>query len=168
MSLKRTALFDEHVRLGGKLIDFGGWELPVQYTGVLSEHQACRSAAGLFDVSHMGEIHVEGPDAEVFLNDLLTNQVSKVAVGQAQYSVMCQDDGGCVDDLVIYRRATDKFLVVVNASNDEKDFAWMRQALGRKGYRCKISHESSHYSQIALQGPRAAEILQKITTSDLS
>jgi aminomethyltransferase len=165
---KRTSLFEEHVRLGGRMIDFGGWDLPVQYSGLMEEHLACRTAAGLFDVSHMGEVHVEGPDAEAFLNDLLTNNVSKVAIGQAQYSVMCQDDGGCVDDLIIYRRAQDKFLVVVNASNDDKDFGWMREVLSRKGYRCKITHESANYSQIAIQGPRAAEILQKLTKTDLS
>ncbi len=165
---KRTALYEEHVRLGGRMIDFGGWDLPVQYSGLMEEHLACRNAAGLFDVSHMGEVHVEGPDAESFLNDLLTNDVSKVAVGQAQYSVMCQDDGGCVDDLIIYRRAQDKFLVVVNASNDDKDFAWMREVLSRKGYRCTLTHESAHYSQIAIQGPKAAEILQRLTKTDLS
>ncbi len=165
---KRTALYDEHVRLGGRMIDFGGWDLPVQYTGLMEEHLACRSTAGLFDVSHMGEVHVEGPDAESFLNDLLTNNVTKVAVGQAQYSVMCQDDGGCVDDLIIYRRAQDKFLVVVNASNDDKDFAWMRTVLARKGYRCTLTHESAHYSQVAIQGPKAAEILQTLTKTDLS
>jgi aminomethyltransferase len=164
----RTALFEEHVRLGGRMIDFGGWELPVQYSGVMEEHLACRKAAALFDVSHMGEVHVEGPDAEAFLNDLLTNDVSRVAVGQAQYSVMCNDEGGCVDDLIIYRRANDRFLVVVNASNDQKDFEWMRQALSRRGYRCSLSHESPRYSQIAIQGPRAAEIAQKITDLPLS
>jgi len=165
---KRTALYEEHVRLGGRMIDFGGWDLPVQYSGLMEEHLACRNAAGLFDVSHMGEVHVEGPDAESYLNDLLTNNVSKVAVGQAQYSVMCQDDGGCVDDLIIYRRAQDKFLVVVNASNDEKDFAWMREVLSRKGYRCTLTHESAHYSQIAIQGPKAAAILQALTKTDLA
>lgn len=165
---KRTALYEEHVRLGGRLIDFGGWELPVQYSGVMDEHLACRGTAGLFDVSHMGEAHVEGPDAEAFLNDLLTNNVSKVAVGQAQYSVMCQDDGGCVDDLIIYKKSADRFLVVVNASNDDKDFAWMRSVLARKGYRCALSHESANYSQIAIQGPKAAEILQTLTPTPLS
>ncbi|NDD90718.1 glycine cleavage system aminomethyltransferase GcvT [bacterium] len=165
---KHTALYDEHVRLGGRMIDFGGWSLPVQYSGLMEEHLACRESAGLFDVSHMGEVHVEGPDAESFLNDLLTNDVARVAVGQAQYSVMCQDDGGCVDDLIVYRRAQDKFLVVVNASNDIKDFAWMRSVLSRKGYRCTLTHESQNYSQIAIQGPRALEILQKLTKANLS
>src|SRR6201997_4692863 len=109
--LKRTALYEEHVRLGGRLIDFGGWELPVQYSGVMDEHLACRSTAGLFDVSHMGEVHVEGSDAESFLNYLVTNNVAKLAVGQAQYTVMCHKTGGIVDDLVIYRRSADRFLV---------------------------------------------------------
>src|SRR2546422_404363 len=120
--LKRTALFEEHQRLGGRLIDFGGWELPVQYSGVMDEHEACSSAVGLFDVSHMGEVHVEGADAEDFLNYLVSNNVAKIAVGQAQYTLMCNENGGIVDDLVIYRRAADKFLVVVNASNTDKDF----------------------------------------------
>ena len=104
--LKRTALFEEHQRLGGRLIDFGGWELPVQYTGVMDEHLGCRSNAGLFDVSHMGEVHVEGPDAESFLNYLVTNDVTKILIGQAQYSVMCLEHGGIVDDLIGTARKT--------------------------------------------------------------
>src|SRR5271155_1038285 len=107
--LKRTPLFEEHQKLGGRLIDFGGWELPVQYSGLMDEHLACRSAAGLFDVSHMGEVHVEGPASESFLNYLVTNNVAKIAIGQAQYTAMCNENGGIVDDLVIYRRATDRF-----------------------------------------------------------
>lgn len=149
------------------MIDFGGWDLPVQYSGVMDEHLACRNSAGIFDVSHMGEIHVEGPEAETFLNDLLTNNVTQVAVGQAQYSAMCFDHGGCVDDLILYRRATDRFLVVVNASNDLKDFEWMQSVWSRKNYRCTLSHESSRYSQIAVQGPRAEAIVQKITAIHL-
>src|SRR5258708_1135526 len=121
--LKRTALFEEHQRLGGKLIDFVGWELPVQYSGVMDDHTPRRTAAGLFDVSYMGEVHVEGADAEDFLNYLVSNNVARVATGQAQYSAMCNTNGGIVDDLVIYRRAQDRFLVVVNASNTDKDFA---------------------------------------------
>src|SRR3954453_2530030 len=111
--LKRTALFEEHQKLGGRLIDFGGWELPVHYSSVIDEHNTCRAAAGLFDVSHMGEVHVEGKDSEEFLNYLVSNNVAKIAVGQAQYSAMCNEHGGIVDDLVIYRRAADRFLVVV-------------------------------------------------------
>src|SRR3989344_9538976 len=127
--LKRTALYEEHVRAGGRMVDFGGWELPVQYTGVMDEHTTCRTAAGLFDVSHMGEVFAEGSDAELFLNYLVTNDVRKIALGQAQYSAMCYDTGGIVDDLIIYRRAPDRFLVVVNASNTDKDFAHMQKIL---------------------------------------
>lgn len=169
--LKRTALFDEHQRLGGRLIDFGGWELPVQYTGVMDEHTACRTAAGLFDVSHMGEVHVEGKDSEEFLNYLVSNNVAKLADGQAQYTVMCHEDGGIVDDLVIYRRARDRFLVVVNASNTDKDFAHIQkiQTLFKgKAGDLRISNESANYTQIAIQGQKAAEILQKITQTPLA
>lgn len=164
--LKRTSLFEEHQRLGGRLIDFGGWELPVQYSGVIEEHQTCRSAAGLFDVSHMGEVHVEGIDAENYLNFLVTNNVSKLAVGQAQYTVMCHENGGIVDDLVIYRRAQDRFLVVVNAANTDKDFKHMMFVKDHRLPHLKdlqVTNQSSQYSQIAIQGPQAASILSKIT-----
>jgi aminomethyltransferase len=169
--LKRTALFEEHQRLGGRMVDFGGWELPVQYTGVMDEHSACRTAAGLFDVSHMGEVQVQGPDSEAFLNYLVSNNVSKVAVGQAQYSAMCNHEGGIVDDLVIYRRAADSFLVVVNASNTEKDFTWMTRVWEDARARfpkTKITNESARYTQIAIQGRLAAEILQSLTRTQLS
>ncbi|MEK6579044.1 MAG: glycine cleavage system aminomethyltransferase GcvT [Bdellovibrionota bacterium] len=169
--LKRTALFEEHQRLGGRLIDFGGWELPVQYTGLLDEHTACRNSCGLFDVSHMGEVHVEGTDAESFLNYLVSNNVTKLAVGQAQYTVMCNEKGGIVDDLVIYRRAQDRFLVVVNASNTEKDFSHMQAVQKRfKNGQAQFSltNESAKYTQIAIQGRKASEILQKLTETPLS
>ncbi len=168
MTLKRTALFEEHQRLGGRLIDFGGWELPVQYTGVMDEHLACRQSAGLFDVSHMGEVHVEGPEAEKFLNYLVTNNVSKLAVGQAQYTAMCNEHGGIVDDLVIYRRAADRFLVVVNASNTDKDFSWIQKIHAKSGHQCKVTNESAEYTQIAVQGKNAAHILQAITDTPLA
>jgi aminomethyltransferase len=171
--LKRTSLFEEHQKLGGRLIDFGGWELPVQYTGLMDEHLTCRTAAGLFDVSHMGEVHVSGAQAEEFLNYLVTNNVAKVAIGQAQYTAMCHHSGGIVDDLIIYKRAPQNFLVVVNASNTEKDFAHMQKI--EKEFRSqnaqadlKISNESNKYTQIAIQGPKAAQILQKLTKSDLA
>lgn len=184
--LKRTALYEEHVRMGGRLIDFGGWELPVQYSGVMEEHETCRTAAGLFDVSHMGEVHVEGADAERYLNYLVTNNVSKLAIGQAQYTAMCHESGGIVDDLVIYRRAQDQFLVVVNASNTDKDFQHMvrvqnqlqnpssnqplKKPPGEFGEfkDLRVTNESSRYSQIALQGRHAPAILSQITSTDLS
>ncbi len=171
---KQTALIEEHRAAGARLIDFGGWELPVQYTSVVEEHRACRTAAGIFDVSHMGEIHVEGQDAEIFLNYLVTNNVSKLAVHQAQYTAMCTPQGGIVDDLVIYRRDFTRFLVVVNASNTEKDFNHIQKIksdffkkFNSSDQKLKITNESAHYSQIALQGKKAEEILQKLTQADL-
>lgn len=171
--LKRTALFEEHQRLGGRLIDFGGWELPVQYTGVMDEHLACRSSAGLFDVSHMGEVHVEGRQSEAFLNYLVTNNVAKLADGQAQYTAMCNEQGGIVDDLVIYRRARDRFLVVVNASNTDKDFAHMqviekRFTAKNAGADLRVTNESAKYTQIAIQGQKAQAILQTLTETPLA
>jgi aminomethyltransferase len=144
--LKKTALFDEHVRLGGRMVDFGGWSLPVQYSGVMDEHQAVRNSVGIFDVSHMGEISVEGRDAESFLNFIFTNQVSKVGVGQAQYTAMCREDGGIIDDLVYYRRGPARFFVVVNASNTDKDFEWIASTLKNNRQRfpdVTVENESS-------------------------
>lgn len=169
--LKRTALYEEHHSLGGRLIDFGGWELPVQYSGVIDEHLACRSHAGLFDVSHMGEVHVEGSDAESYLNFLVTNNVAQLAIGQAQYTVMCHENGGIVDDLVIYRRAQNRFLVVVNASNTDKDFKHMlfvRDHFQSRWNDLQITNESPKYTQIAIQGRKAEKILSKITDTPLS
>jgi len=165
--LKRTALYEEHVRLKGRMIDFGGWELPVQYSGLMDEHLTCRSACGLFDVSHMGEVHVEGSDAERFLNALVSNDVSKISIGQAQYSVMCNDEGGIVDDLIIYKRAPERFLVVINASNTEKDVAWMEGVLKRNTWNLKFENASAQYSQIAIQGRYAEKILQTLTSTPL-
>jgi len=166
--MKQTALIEEHRKLGGRLIDFGGWELPVQYTGVMDEHLACREAAGLFDVSHMGEVVVEGKDAEKFLYHLVSNDVSKIEIGMAQYSALCRPDGGIVDDLIVYRRAADRFLVCVNASNTEKDFAWMQKIHAEGKFTCRLEDESVKWSQIAIQGRNAEKILQKLTPARLS
>ncbi len=153
------------------MVDFGGWDLPVQYTGVMDEHTACRTAAGLFDVSHMGEFHVEGAQALEFLNYSVTNDVSKLSDGQAQYTAMCFADGGIVDDLLIYRRTSTRYLVVVNASNTDKDFEWMTSVLEKNRARfsdVKLTNESARYTQIAIQGPKATEILQTLTSTPLS
>ncbi|OFZ85214.1 MAG: glycine cleavage system protein T [Bdellovibrionales bacterium RIFOXYD1_FULL_44_7] len=169
--LKRTALFEEHVKLGGRLVDFGGWELPVQYSGVMDEHLACRASAGLFDVSHMGEVHVEGQDAESFLNYLVTNNVAKLNIEQALYTPMCNREGGIVDDLLIYRRSKDRFLLVINASNTEKDYKWIQSVAAdykKQHPDLRISNESANYSQIAIQGRKSAEILQKLTETPLN
>ena len=167
--LKQTALFEEHKKLKGRMVDFGGWELPVQYSGVLAEHTAVRTACGIFDVSHMGEIFVEGPGSVEFINWATTNDASVLAVDQAQYSALCHFSGGIVDDLVIYRLGEQKFLLVVNASNTDKDFSHLTIALqSYEGVKPKIHNASPEFSQIAVQGPKAQAILQKLTETKLS
>ncbi|MEK4628131.1 MAG: glycine cleavage system aminomethyltransferase GcvT [Solibacillus sp.] len=163
--LKRTPLFDEYAKYGGKTIDFGGWELPVQFSSIKEEHDAVRNRAGLFDVSHMGEIFVEGPDALPFLQKMLSNDVSKISVGGAQYSALCYETGGVVDDLLTYRLDDNRYLLCVNAANIEKDFAWLQQHLEGN---VTITNESANYAQIALQGPLSEEVLQTLTETDLS
>lgn len=152
----RTPLYDRHVALGGRMVDFGGWELPQQYTSIRDEHIAVRKVAGLFDISHMGRLDVLGPAAQEFLQSVLTNDVASVEPGHAQYNLMCLENGGVVDDLVIYRRGADDFLVVVNASNREKDVAWLRAHLA-KGV--TLTDRTLEVALIAFQGPRAAELL---------
>lgn len=167
--LKQTALLDEHRKAGGRLIDFGGWELPVQYTGVMNEHLAVRQHCGLFDVSHMGEIWVEGPTAGEFVDFLVTNDVSKLALHQAQYSALCSESGGIVDDLVIYRVGEQKYLLVVNASNTDKDFAHIQKVKTQfKKTLPLVENRSAQYSQLALQGPKAEKVLQSLTETPLS
>lgn len=166
--LKRTPLFEEHKKLNGRLIDFGGWELPVQYTGLSDEHLNCRENVGLFDVSHMGEFIVEGSDAETFLNEALTNDVKKLIPGQAQYSLLCYENGTLVDDLLVYKYSTEKYLVVVNASNIEKDFEYMSSFHQKGKFKCHFQNKSDSFAQIALQGRHAEKILQKLSQKDLS
>lgn len=168
-ALKRTPLYDEHRAAGAKLVEFAGWEMPVQYSGVMDEHRAVRSAAGLFDVSHMGEVSVRGPGAEAFLQGLTPNDVSKLAVGRAHYSGLLTERGTYIDDLLIYRLAADDFLVVVNASNVEPDFAWIRDravgAASLDGHDGVIVEDvSERYALLALQGPKALAILTPLAT----
>ena len=162
--LKRTPLFEQYSAHGGKTIDFGGWELPVQFSSIKEEHDAVRNRAGLFDVSHMGEIFVEGPGALPFLQKLLSNDISKIDIGAAQYSVMCYENGGAVDDLITYRLAEERYLLCVNAANIEKDFAWL---LSHKFGDVTITNKSDEYAQIALQGPLAENVLQAKTSENL-
>jgi len=163
--LKRTPLFPVYAKYGAKTIDFGGWDLPVQFSSITEEHEAVRTKAGLFDVSHMGEVEVKGPDSLEYLQRLTTNDVSKLAEGQAQYSAMCYPDGGTVDDLLVYKYEDDHYLLVINASNIDKDFAWMQENLSGN---VQITNLSPETAQIAIQGPRAEQILQKLTNTDLS
>lgn len=163
--LKRTPLRDFHAAHGARLVDFAGWEMPVQYRSILEEHKAVRRAAGLFDVSHMGEVSVRGPDAGRFLNHLVTNDVAKLFPGRIVYSPMCYPTGGVVDDLLVYMRAADDYLVVVNASNIEKDVTWMQEHTS--GFDVTLTDRSDDYALLAIQGPRAAEIVQALTGAKL-
>ncbi|MGG3623899.1 glycine cleavage system aminomethyltransferase GcvT [Bacillus gobiensis] len=163
--LKRTPLFDLYKDYGGKTIDFGGWELPVQFSSIKGEHEAVRSKAGLFDVSHMGEVEVRGEDSLEFLQRLLTNDVSLLKDGQALYSAMCYEDGGTVDDLLVYKRNENLYLVVINASNIEKDIAWMEK---HQTGDVSLINRSDEICLLAIQGPLAAGILQKVTDENLS
>ncbi len=160
MEGKRTPLYDAHTASGGKMVEFAGYCLPVQYeTGVIREHMAVRTGCGLFDVSHMGEILVEGEGAVAYLNRLLTNDYTVMRPGQARYSPMCFEDGGTVDDLIVYKIRDDSYFVVVNAANKEKDFSWMT----RHGTQAvEITDVSDRYAQIALQGPKAEAILRRL------
>lgn len=156
--------------MGGKIIDFGGWALPVQYTGILQEHWQVRSAAGLFDVSHMGEIMIRGAGAADFIQRMITNDISPAREGQVTYSPMCYPDGGVVDDLLVYKYSGAEYLLVVNAVNTEKDFRWFSAQLsldGRSRGAVEIADVSEDFTQLALQGPRAEEILQKLTAYPL-
>lgn len=164
--LKRTPLFHVYQQFGGKTIDFGGWELPVQFSSIKEEHEAVRTKAGLFDVSHMGEIEVKGTDSLAYLQKMMTNDVSKLQIGGAQYTAMCYENGGTVDDLLIYKLNHDHYLLVVNASNIEKDFSWLNDHVEGD---VKLLNLSEQIAQLALQGPLAVEVLQKLTKSvDLS
>jgi aminomethyltransferase len=164
-TLKRTALFDRHVDAGAKLVPFAGWEMPVQYAGIREEHLAVRGACGVFDVSHMGEIETSGPQAQALLQRLLSNDVEKLAVGGAQYSVLCRDDGGVLDDLFTYRLGPDRFLTVTNAANHDKDLAWFRAHT--EGFDAEVSDAHEHYAMLAVQGPRAREIVQAMADAPL-
>ncbi|MCA1687302.1 MAG: glycine cleavage system aminomethyltransferase GcvT [Actinobacteria bacterium] len=163
--LGHTPLYDEHKALGARLVDFAGWEMPVQYEGIKAEHQAVRNRVGLFDVSHMGEAFFRGPDAEEAVQRLVTRDVSRLDEGQAGYSVVCYEDGGTVDDVIVYRRPDD-FLVVVNASNREKDLDHFRENTGDLDV--EISDETEEWALLALQGPEAPDLLQDLTGTDLS
>ena len=167
-TLKRTSLYDVHKAAGAKLVPFAGFEMPVQYDSVIAEHKAVRATAGIFDVSHMGEFFVEGRDSTAWLDRMLSNEVSKVAIGQAQYNVMLYDNGTIVDDLIVYKRAPESWLVIVNAGNIAKDFAWMKKHVGEFGLDVRLSDHSEEWALLAVQGPEAAGILQTMTETRLA
>lgn len=159
--LKRTPLYDVYKESGAKTIDFGGWDLPVQFSSIKEEHEAVRTKAGLFDVSHMGEIEVKGPDSLTFLQKMMTNDISKLKDLGAQYTAMCYENGGTVDDLLVYKFTDDHYLLVVNASNIEKDYKWLEDHLEGN---VTIENLSDQTAQVAIQGPLAESVLQKLAS----
>lgn len=164
-ALKRTPLYPVYAEYGAKTIDFGGWDLPVQFTGILQEHETVRTSAGMFDVSHMGEVIVSGADAENYLYNMTTNDVRKLEVGQVQYSLLCYPDGGVVDDLLIYRLSEQEYMLVINASNTEKDLDWLRKHVEGDVVLTDLSAETA---LLAVQGPRAVEIVAQLTDEQVS
>ncbi|MGM0396283.1 MAG: glycine cleavage system aminomethyltransferase GcvT [Bacillota bacterium] len=166
MDAKKTPLYEEHVKLGGNVVDYAGWYLPVQYEGLVPEHEAVRNAAGLFDVSHMGEITIKGKDALAFVDYLMTNDITTIVDNQVIYTFMCHPTGGVVDDLLVYRYDEEFFYLVVNAGNIEKDHNWIMKQKGN--FNVEVENISDSVGEIAIQGPLAEKILQKLTDYDLS
>ncbi len=164
-ALRRTPLYDRHVAAGGKVVPFAGWEMPVQYAGIREEHLAVRGSCGVFDVSHMGEIVTRGPDALDLLQHLLSNDVERLAICGAQYSVLCREDGGVLDDLFTYRLGADEYLTVTNAANHDKDVAWFRRHAER--YDCEVRDVAGDWAMLAVQGPLARETVQAIADGPL-
>ena len=160
----RTPLYEEHVRLNARIVDFAGWDMPVQYKGVIAEHRAVRSSAGIFDVSHMGEIEITGTDALPCVQHLTTNDASKLTDGAAQYSLLCNKNGGIVDDLIVYRISHNHYMLVVNASNTSKDFEWCKSNTTGD---VKINNSSDKFALIAFQGPKSIDILETICRSNI-
>ncbi|GIW01317.1 glycine cleavage system aminomethyltransferase GcvT [Roseiflexus sp.] len=163
--LRRTPLYERHVALGARMVEFGGWEMPVQYSGIIDEHRAVREAVGLFDISHMGEVEVRGPDALPFLQHLVTYDVAAIQPGEANYALMCLPNGGIIDDTFIYNLG-DYYLIVVNAANTAKDVAWMHECA--KGFQVMVADASDRTGMLALQGPAAEGLLAQVAGADLA
>lgn len=157
---QKTVLYDEHIKLGAKMVEFGGWEMPVQYSGIIDEHKSVRHSAGIFDVSHMGEVFVSGKDALNFLQRVVPQDISKLPLNKAVYCQLPYESGGLVDDLIVYRLEQEKYLIIVNASNIEKDFSWFEK--NAQGFDVVLDNQSDNYSMMALQGPNAFKILEKL------
>jgi len=164
-ALKRTPLYNVHRKAGAKMVPFGGWEMPVQYTGIIEEHRTVRSAVGLFDISHMGEFEIAGPEALAIVQRLTTNDASVLAVGQVQYSLLCYPEGGIVDDLTLYRLDNDRFMLTVNASNIDKDWAW---ATSHGGGTAQWTNVSTETALIAVQGPKAEGLVGRLADTDVT
>lgn len=165
MSDKRTCLYQEHVELGAKMVPFGGFEMPLQYSDITDEHNAVRQACGVFDVSHMGEVLVTGPEAERFVQHIFTNDVSGAPVGKIFYGMMLHENGGTVDDLLVYKMGETQFFLVINAANIDKDYAWIESQA--KAFDVQTENQSEHYGQLAIQGPKAEEVCRKVLGMEL-
>ncbi|MFN2509020.1 MAG: glycine cleavage system aminomethyltransferase GcvT [Chthoniobacterales bacterium] len=161
---KTTPLYEEHRRAGAKIIPFGGWLMPVQYTSISDEHQAVRNNLGVFDISHMGQLTAAGSGAGEWLNRMLTNNIDKLEVGGGQYTFLLNEQGGIIDDLIVYRTGTDEFLLVVNASRTEEDYAWLQKHLPAE---VRLDNRSAHYAGLAIQGPKVVELFQHLLGSDV-
>ena len=167
-NLKRTCLYDKHIALGAQMSPFGGFDMPIQYTSIIEEHNAVRHACGIFDVSHMGEVLISGPEAERLVGHLFTNDVREMPVGKVLYGMMLYPNGGVVDDLLVYKKGAEEFFLVINAANIDKDFAWMQE--NSKGFDAKVENLSDNNAEVAVQGPQAEALIEKhlhITVSDL-
>ena len=160
MDNKQTCLYDKHVALGALISPFGGFDMPIQYTNIVDEHNAVRQHCGVFDVSHMGEVLVSGKDAERYVNHVFTNDVRNMPNGKILYGMMCYEDGGVVDDLLVYKMADDKFFLVINAANIDKDWAWIQQQ--SKGFDITLDHQSDQYGELAIQGPDAEQVMEQV------
>lgn len=160
MENKRTCLYDKHVKLGALISPFGGFDMPIQYSTIIDEHQAVRNDCGVFDVSHMGEVTVKGKDAERYVQHIFTNDVSKIEPGQILYGMMCYDNGGTVDDLLVYKMAVNDFFLVINAANIDKDWQWMQE--NAKGFDIELVNRSEDYGQVAVQGPNAETVVEEV------
>lgn len=160
MDNKQTCLYDKHVALGALISPFGGFDMPIQYTNIVDEHNAVRQHCGVFDVSHMGEVLVSGKDAERYVNHVFTNDVRNIPNGKILYGMMCYEDGGVVDDLLVYKMADDKFFLVINAANIDKDWAWIQQQ--SKGFDITLDHQSDQYGELAIQGPEAEQVMEQV------
>jgi aminomethyltransferase len=164
MDNKKTCLYDKHVALGALMSPFGGFDMPIQYSGIVDEHQAVRTACGVFDVSHMGEVLITGSDAERYVNHIFTNNVVGMPNGKILYGMMCYEDGGVVDDLLVYKVADQRFFLVINAANIDKDWAWIQQQA--KGYDVQLEHQSDAYGELAVQGPDAEKVIKDVLGID--
>lgn len=164
MENKKTCLYDKHVALGALMSPFGGFEMPIQYSGIVDEHQAVRQSCGVFDVSHMGEVLITGPDAERYVNQIFTNDVTSMPAGKILYGMMCYENGGVVDDLLVYKCGENEFFLVINAANIDKDWEWIQKQ--SKGYNVKLDHRSDSYGELAVQGPESEQVMKDVLGID--